>query len=162
MATRSAHSRHCRADCLVDLPGEVVEQWIVDDLLVELGIFAAAVLARIVHEELALGDAGRAKGVGLDDVRAGFQKPAMNIADHLRLSQREKVAVVQQVLRRVLEALAADVRFRHAIGADGRAHRSIDDGDAALENLFKRMLIGCSHLLSDVLHWLRGALARSS
>jgi hypothetical protein len=54
----------------------------------------------------------------------------MNVADHLRLRQREQVAVVQQILGRVLEALPADIRFRHPVGADGGAHRSINDGDA--------------------------------
>jgi hypothetical protein len=39
-------------------------------------------------------DARRAKRVGLNNVRARFQKPAVNVADHLRLRQGEKVAVV--------------------------------------------------------------------
>ena len=84
---------------LVDLPGQLVEKRIFDDLLVELRILPPAVLARIVHKELALRDAGRAKRVRLDDVGARLQKPPMNVADHLRLRQREQVAVVQQVLR---------------------------------------------------------------
>ena len=103
-------------------------------------------LPRIVHEEFALRDAGRAEGIRLDDVRASLQKPAMDVADHLRLSQGEQVAVVQQVLRRVLESLAADVRFLHAVGADRRAHRAIDDGDPTLEDLLKRMLLIRNHL----------------
>ena len=115
---------------LVDLPGEVVEERVVDDLLVERRVLAAAVLARIVDEELALRDAGRAEGVGLDDVGAGLEEAAVDVADHLRLREREEVAVVEQVLLRVLEALAADVRLLHAVGADGRAHRAVDDGDA--------------------------------
>ena len=122
---------------LVDLPGEVVEERVFDDLLVERGIFAAAVLARIVDEELALGDAGGAEGVGLDDVGAGLEKAAMDVADHLRLGEREEVAVVEQVLGRVLEALAADVGFRHAVGADGGAHGAVDDGDAVFEDGFE-------------------------
>ena len=130
---------------LVDLPGEGVEERIVDDLLVEGGIFAAAALAGIVDEELALGDAGGAEGVGLDDVRAGLKKAAVDVADHLWLREGEEIAVVEQVLRRVLEALAANVGFRHAVGADGGAHRSIDDGDAALENLLQRMLVSFCH-----------------
>ena len=125
---------------LVDLPGQVAEHRVFDDLLVEGGVFAAAVLARVVDEELALGDAGGAEGVGLDDVGAGLEKAAMDVADHLRLRQGEDVAVVQQVLGGVFEALAADVGFRHAVGADGRAHRSVDDGDSAFEDLFERML----------------------
>ena len=54
----------------------------------------------------------------------------MDVANHIRLSQREEVPVVQQILRRILEALPADVSFRHAIGADRRTHRSIDDRDS--------------------------------
>ena len=125
---------------LVDLPGEVAEHGVVDDLLVELGVFAAAVLAGVVDEELALGDAGGAEGVGLDDVGAGLEEAAMDVADHLRLGEGEEVAVVEQVLGRVFEALAADVGFGHAVGADGGAHRSVDDGDAGFEDLFERML----------------------
>ena len=85
---------------LVDLPGEIVEELVVDDLLIERRIFAAAVLARVVDEELALRDAGGAEGVGLDDVRAGLEKAAMDVADHLGLREREEVAVVEQVLGR--------------------------------------------------------------
>jgi hypothetical protein len=44
------------------------------------------------------------------------------------------------------EARAADVGFLHAVGADGGAHRSIDDGDAALEDLLQRMLGAVAHL----------------
>ena len=67
---------------LVDLPGQVVEERVLDDLLVERRVLAAAVLARIVDEELALGDAGGAEGVGLDDVRAGLEEAAVDVADH--------------------------------------------------------------------------------
>ena len=122
---------------LVDLPGEVVEERVLDDLLVERRVLAAAVLARIVDEELALRDAGRAEGVGLDDVGAGLEKAAVDVADHLRLREREEVAVVEQVLLRVLEALAADVRFLHAVGADGGAHRAVDDGDAVFQDFLQ-------------------------
>ena len=132
----------------VDLPGEVVEHRVFDDLLVEGGVFAAAVLARVVDEEFALGDAGGAEGVGLDDVCAGFEEAAMNVADHLRLREGEEITVVEQVLGRVLEALPANVGFFHAVGADGRAHRSVDDGDAVLEDLFQRMFPGCVHFYS--------------
>ena len=63
----------------------------------------------------------------------------MDVADHRRLGQREQVAVVQQVLAGVAEALAADVRLGHAVGADGRAHRAVDDGDALREDLLQRV-----------------------
>ncbi len=102
-------------------------------------------LPRIVDKEFTLSDAGCAEGVRLDDVRPCFQKSAVDVTDHLWLRQGEKVTVVQQALRRVLEPLSADVRFRHAIGADCSAHRSVDDGNSTLENLFKWMLIGSRH-----------------
>src|ERR1700733_13086059 len=70
----------------------------------------------------------------------------MDVADHLRPRQGEEVAVVQQILLRVLEAFPADVRFRHAVGADRGAHRTIDDGDSTLEYLFKGMLAGFHHV----------------
>jgi len=37
---------------LIDLPGKVLEEGIVDDLLVERGVLAAAVLTRVVDKEL--------------------------------------------------------------------------------------------------------------
>src|ERR1035437_7021338 len=89
---------------LVDLPRQAVEHRIVDDLLVELGILPATVLSRIFHKEFALGDAGRAESIGLADVRAGFEKPAMDIADNLWLSGGEDVPVVQKVFRRIRES----------------------------------------------------------
>jgi hypothetical protein len=98
--------------------------------LVEFGVFAAAVLARVVHEELALCDAGRAERVRLDDVRARLQKTPVNVADHLRLGEREEIPVVQEVLLRVAEALSPDVRLRHAVGTDRRSHGAVDDDDA--------------------------------
>ena len=93
-------------------------------------------LARVVNEELALSDARGTEGVGLDDVRAGFQKAAVNVANHLRLGEREDVTVVQQILLRIFEAFTTDVGFSHAIGADGRAHRAVDDGDAVSKQVF--------------------------
>ena len=121
---------------LVDLPGQVVEKGIFDHFLVEVGVFAASALAGVFYEELALGDAGGAEGVGLDDVRAGFEEAAMDVTNHVRLGQGEEVSVVQQVLFRIFEARASDVRFLHAVGADGGAHGSIDDGDSCLQDLF--------------------------
>ena len=59
----------------------------------------------------------------------------MNIADHLRLGQRKEIAVIEQALGGVLEALATNIRLAHSIGADGSAHRAIDDGDAVLQDL---------------------------
>ncbi len=120
---------------LVDLPREVAQELVVDDLLVKGRVLAAAVLARVVDEELALRDARRAERVGLDDVRAGFEEAPVDVADHVRLREREEVPVVEQILRRAFEPLAANVRFGHPVRANGRAHRAIDDGDAPSQEL---------------------------
>src|SRR5215469_12425702 len=115
--------------------------------MIELWVLAAAVLPRIFHKEFALGDARRTEGVRLDDVRAGLQKPAMNVANHFWLGQREQVAIVEETLGRVLEPLPTDIRFLHPVGANRRTHRSIDDGDTILQDLFQRMRLGFFHVL---------------
>ena len=66
----------------------------------------------------------------------------MDVTDHVRLGQRKQVPIVEQVLGRVLKAVPANVRFLHAVGADRRAHRPIDDGDSTFEDLEQRMLGG--------------------
>jgi hypothetical protein len=70
----------------------------------------------------------------------------MDVADHPGLRQGEKVAVVFEVLGRVFESLPADIRLGHAIGAYGGAHRSIDDGDAVVENVLKGMPMNWFHI----------------
>ena len=55
------------------------------------------------------------------------------------LREGEKIAVVQQILLRVPEAFAPDIRFLHSVGADGGPHRAVDDDDALLEQLLEGM-----------------------
>ena len=69
----------------------------------------------------------------------------MDVADHLRLRQREQVAIVEQVLLGIFEALAADIRFLHPVRADGGAHGSIDDGNTAFKNRLQWMFVGGLH-----------------
>ena len=78
----------------IDVPGQRFEKRISDDLRIKLGIFAAAMLARIFYKKLTLGDARSAEGIGLDDVRACLQKPPMDVSNHLWLGQREQVPIV--------------------------------------------------------------------
>ena len=107
-------------------------------------------LAWVVDEKLALRDAGRAKGVCLENVRAGFQKSPVDVADHLRLRERKEVAVVQQIFAGVLEPLAADVGFLHPVGADRRTHRTVNNRNPLLQNLFERMLLCLRHKISQL------------
>ncbi len=107
-------------------------------------------LAWIVHKELTLRNRRRPEGVGFDNVRSGLQKPAMNVANQLRLRQRKQIAVVEQVFLRVLESLAANLRLFHPVGADGRPRRAIDDGDAASQHRFQRVIGRLSHFFPMV------------
>ena len=78
----------------VDVVGELLEEGVVDHALVEGGVLAAAVFARVLDEEFALADGGGGEGVGLDDVGPGFEEAAVDIADYLRLGEGVDVAVV--------------------------------------------------------------------
>ena len=96
---------------VVDVAGQFLQELVLDDGLVERGILAATVFARIRDEELALADGGGGKGVGLDDVRAGLEEAPVDVADLGGPGERVDVAVVLEVLRGVLEALAARILF---------------------------------------------------
>jgi hypothetical protein len=143
---------------LINIPGQTAEKGIVDDLLIERGIFSSAVLPWIVDKKFTLGDAGRTKGIRLDNVRTRFKKSAMDVADHFWLGKREEVTIVEQALLRVLEALPANVRFRHPVRADRRTHRPVNDGNPILKDLFKRMLVGFRHVFSLDFERLRFSL----
>ena len=70
----------------------------------------------------------------------------MDVANHFWLRQREQVTIVQKALRCVLESFPSDIRFRHAVGPDGRTHSSVDDRDSILQDLFERMLVDFLHV----------------
>jgi hypothetical protein len=125
----------------IGLPREIVEKFVFDDALVKRRVFAAAVLARVVQKKFALTDARSGKSVGLDDVRAGFKEAPVDVADHIRLSERVEVAVVLQVLFRVLETFAADVLLAEAVSADGGAHGAINDDNAFAERFSKEFSV---------------------
>ena len=125
----------------VDLPREVIEEFILDDTLVKRRVFATAALARVVHEKFALADARRRKSVRLDDVRARFEKAPMDVADRAGLRERIKVAVVLEILFRILEPLAANLGLAQSVGADSRAHRAVKDDDAFAERALKKFKI---------------------
>ena len=61
----------------------------------------------------------------------------MDVADHVGLRERIEIAVVLEILLRVREAFAANIGLGQSVGANGRAHRAVDDGDAFAENPFQ-------------------------
>ena len=66
----------------------------------------------------------------------------MNVCNHIGPCQRQQIAIIQQVLVRILKALAANVRLRQAIAANRGAHRAIEHENAifrgSAEFKFKR------------------------
>ena len=60
--------------------------------------------ARVIDEKLALPNARRGEGVGLDDVRARFQVLPMDTRYDLRSGQRQQVVGALQVARPGREA----------------------------------------------------------
>ena len=64
---------------------------------------------------------------------------------HLRLRQRKQIAIVQQILGRVLESFPTNIRFFHAVSSNRGTHRSIDNRDALFEYLFEWMLVKFGH-----------------
>ena len=114
---------------------EILEERIIHDLLIEIGVLTAfARLTGVFDKKLRLGDGGCREGVGLNDVRASFKKTAVDVADDIGACQCEDVTIVEDVLVCIFKAFPAGVLFCEAIAADGGAHGSIEHEDA----LFKR------------------------
>ena len=133
--------------CLVDFPGQVIQKFIFDHFLGKRRVLAAAVLAWILQEEITLGDASGAESIRFDNIRTRFQETAVNVTDHFGVRDRVDVAVVFKVLFDVLEPCAADVGFAEVVGADGGAHRPIDDEDPFSEQAFQvsRFIVQSTH-----------------
>ena len=59
----------------------------------------------------------------------------MDVANGVRLGQGENVAVVEQILGCVREALAAGPRLVNPVVPDSGPHRTIEEGDARREEI---------------------------
>lgn len=122
----------------VELPDEVLKHLIGDDFFIkELGVFDAAGFAGVLDEELGLGEDGAGEGIGLADVGAGLVEALVDVGDDIGAGEREDVAIVQEVLVVVLEAVAAGVGLLQFVAADGGSHGSIEDHDALAETVLK-------------------------
>src|SRR5262249_42538442 len=129
---------------------------------VELGIFSAPGFAGVFQEELALRNARRAEGVGLDDVGAGLEEPAVDIHRDVRPRQRKQVSVVEQVLFRSAEAWAADICLCETILAQGRTHTPVYDDDALAQEPLEGVNVGTQELRLAFLDVVPGLLALAS
>ena len=99
---------------------------------------------QILHVVIRHGDRGRIEGVGLDDVGAGSEILFVDFADDLRLGQRQQIVVALHIVGEVFEALAAIRRLVQIVVLDHRAHRAVENQDAAFEQ-FGQLLDAGSH-----------------
>ena len=97
--------------------------------------FDVQLVGHVLEQVVGLRDGGAAERVGLDDVGAGGQVLPVDLADHVGPRQDQQVVVALEILRVILEALAAEVRFRQLVALDHRAHRAVEDEDARRERV---------------------------
>ena len=77
------------------------------------------------HLVIRHGDSRGVKGVGFDDIRAGFKVGVMNRGDHLRFAEHQQVVVAFQIARPVGKAFAAKILFAQTISLDHGAHTAV-------------------------------------
>ena len=104
----------------------------------EPGAVAVEFVDHVLHAVVGLGDRGRGKGVGLEDVRAGHGVGEMDVLDRLRLGQRQKVVVPLQMAFARHEPVAAEMGLGEAELLDLRAHRAVENEDPPLRRLAQR------------------------
>ena len=75
------------------------------------------------------------EGVGGDEVRAGFEELAVNVFDDLGPGQHQQVVATLEIVRPVLEPLAAERGFIQPVLLDHRAHGAVENDDALGEQL---------------------------
>ena len=73
-----------------------------------------------------LGDGGAGKGVGFNDVGAGFEEGAVNICDNFRPGDTEQVVVALQIPLYVGKRLVAEIGFFQLMLLDHRAHGPVE------------------------------------
>jgi hypothetical protein len=92
----------------------------------------------VLEAVVGLGNRRRVEGVRLEDVRARLEVLHVDLADHLGTRKAEEVVVPAQVLREVLEPLAAILRLGQPIALDHRAHGAVEHEDALLQRVMQR------------------------
>ena len=72
----------------------------------------------------------------------------MNRGDDARLCEHQHVAVALEILAVLGEAFPSEVGFSERVALDHRAHRSIENEDAACQLIVNRR--GCGHGAFDI------------
>ena len=89
---------------------------------------------------------GAAEGIGLDDVRAGFEITPVNFVDHVRFGEEKDLETSLEVFSfPILEAITAITGFGQLVLLDHRPHRAIEHDDALAHQRFERMEVFRGH-----------------
>jgi hypothetical protein len=123
------------------------------DATCELHRFAVELIHQLFEMIVGERERGRIERVRGDEVGAGFEELPVNILDDRRLGEHKQVVAALEIVRPVLEALAAECGFIQLVLLDHRAHGAVEDHDAFCEQLSQRL--GAFHLLARHLttHW---------
>ena len=92
--------------------------------------FAVQFRHQIFHAVIGLGNAGRRKRIGCDDIGAGLRIGEMDRLDRMRLRQHEQIVVAAQVTRPIGETGAAEICLAEFMRLDHRAHRAVEHKNA--------------------------------
>src|SRR5574343_1950200 len=99
----------------------------------QAGAFEIQFVDQLGQVVVGLRDGGRVEGAGLEDIGAGFQVFAMEAADDVGPGQDQQVVVALDVVRVILEALAAVIGFGQPMALDHGAHGAVEDEQALLK-----------------------------
>src|SRR6266545_6771328 len=77
--------------------------------------FDVQLVRNVLELVVRLRDRRAAERVRLDDVRAGREILPVDLADHVGTREDQEIVVSPQILRMILEALAAEIRFRQLV-----------------------------------------------
>ena len=104
------------------------------------------------HAVVGLGNLLCVEGVGLDDVAAGREIFAVNLANDVRLRDRQQIVVALDVAGPVRKARAAIVRLAELVALDHRAHGAVEHQDALAQLRFDAVEGGRGHWGLDLAH----------
>ncbi len=96
----------------------------------ELGAFEIQFVDNLGQVVIGLRNGGRVEGAGFENVGVGFKIGAVDATDDLRSGQHQQVVVAFEVVRMILEPLAAIIRLLQVVTLDHRAHRTVEDEQA--------------------------------
>src|SRR5581483_1483073 len=115
----------------------------------ELRSLQIDLVSQRLHAVIGERDALRVEGIGLDQVGAGFEIFAMDLADDLRLRQHQQVVVPLEIARPVAKALDAILRLLELVALDHGAHRPVQDQDPLGEQALQRGAVGHGGIISS-------------